>query len=93
MNFLVTGANGFVGYALTRTLSAKNNVVAALRSFNTDESLITQLLIKDINAPLDWFIAISKIDVVIHLAARVHVIDELSSDPLYDFLEVNLYGL
>ena len=92
MNFLVTGANGFVGYALTRTLSAKNNVVAALRSFNTDESLITQLLIKDINAPLDWFIAISKIDVVIHLAARVHVIDELSSDPLYDFLEVNLYG-
>ncbi len=93
MNFLVTGANGFVGNALTHALVAKNYVVVAVsRSFNAADSHVSQLVIKDLKESLDWSVPLSKTNVVVHLAARVHVMDEESSDPLQAFLEVNLHG-
>jgi len=40
----------------------------------------------------DWTNALSGADVVIHLAARVHVMKDSAADPLEEFLKVNLHG-
>lgn len=92
MKVLVTGASGFVGKSVVKYLKLGNEyVVAASRSLNfcdADESFsITDYSAKDI-----WLKPLAGCDVVIHLAARVHVMHDKSSNPLEAFLEANLYG-
>lgn len=45
-----------------------------------------------IDANTDWSTALQSVDVVIHLAARVHVMSEGASDPLTEFRLVNTAG-
>jgi nucleoside-diphosphate-sugar epimerase len=45
-----------------------------------------------IDGNTDWHTALRGVDVVVHLAARVHVMKEESADPLAEFLKVNLLG-
>lgn len=40
----------------------------------------------------DWSIALQDIDVVVHAAARVHVMSDRSADPLAEFRKVNVDG-
>ena len=40
----------------------------------------------------DWMPALSGSDVVFHLAARVHVMNDIANDPLVAFREVNTVG-
>lgn len=42
-------------------------------------------MVGEINGETDWSEALRNIDVVIHLAARVHVMDDQSADPLAEF--------
>jgi nucleoside-diphosphate-sugar epimerase len=46
----------------------------------------------EINGSTDWSIALADVDVVIHLAARVHVMRDVSRDPLAEFRRVNVAG-
>jgi nucleoside-diphosphate-sugar epimerase len=48
--------------------------------------------IESIGHDTDWSAALTGIDTVIHLAARVHVMDEASGDPLTSYREVNVAG-
>ncbi len=93
---LVTGANGFIGQALCTQMPAEWHVKAALRTphqFSSDTSSdIKPIIIGQINDQTDWTAALVGVDVVIHLAARVHVMKDTSTDPLAAFLKVNLYG-
>ena len=45
-----------------------------------------------IDGETDWSEALRGVDVVIHLAARVHVMKDTAADPLAEFLKVNLHG-
>ena len=45
-----------------------------------------------IDGETDWSAALSGVDAVMHLAARVHVMKDKAADPLTEFLKVNLYG-
>ncbi len=45
-----------------------------------------------IDGETDWSAALNGMDAVIHLAARVHVMNDKTADPLAEFLNVNLYG-
>ncbi|MGC2165537.1 MAG: SDR family oxidoreductase [Gallionella sp.] len=90
---LVTGANGFVGQAMCTELRGRGwNVKAALRSHGEMDSTITQVMIGPINADTKWGEALAGVDVIIHLAARVHVMNDSAPDPLAEFLNVNLHG-
>lgn len=40
----------------------------------------------------DWGAALSGVDTVVHLAARVHVTDETAADPMAAFRQVNVLG-
>lgn len=84
---LVTGANGFVGSALCESLLRKDiNVIAAVRTKSGDD----EFSVGDVSASTDWRPALVDCKTVIHLAARVHVMNEKSSNPLADFRAVNV---
>ncbi|MFH0933989.1 MAG: SDR family oxidoreductase [Pseudomonadota bacterium] len=89
MRILVTGANGFVGKALCREAVRRGHAVrAAVRSRATADTVA----VGDIDGQTDWRAALHGIDVVIHLAARVHVMQESAADPLDAFRSVNVQG-
>ncbi|MBD1846005.1 SDR family oxidoreductase [Cyanobacteria bacterium FACHB-63] len=90
MNFLVTGATGFVGSALCQLLeSSEHTVYGVIR--NSDAKLpasVKPILVSSISELNDHLI-LSQIDVVIHLAARVHQMKDTATDPLTEFRIVN----
>ncbi|MFI3136663.1 MAG: SDR family oxidoreductase [Methylococcaceae bacterium] len=52
----------------------------------------SMVVVGDINGQTDWHTALSGVDVVIHLAARVHVMHETAADALFAFRLVNTVG-
>lgn len=90
MRFLVTGANGFVGRAMSAELVARGHAVrgAARLSIACDDFFINT----SIDGSTLWAEALANIDVVIHLAARVHVMQEAAADPLSEFVQTNVDG-
>lgn len=87
---LVTGANGFVGRAACLRLRADGlAVVAAIRQ---PDGSIGAVPVGDIDGDTDWTSALADVHSVLHLAARVHVMNERSADPLAEFRRVNVQG-
>ena len=90
MKVCVTGANGFVGTALCASLAARGHeVVSVVRHAPTGAAAPTVIEIGDIGPMTDWSKAVIGCDVVVHLAARVHVMKETSADPTTQFRNVN----
>lgn len=90
MKILVTGANGFVGRALCgEAISRGFRIVCATRAALRLEPSMENVVVGTIDANTDWSEALRGINVVIHLAARVHVMSDNSSDPLAEFRRVN----
>jgi len=93
MKILVTGANGFVGRCLCADLSEhKHSVVAALRCADSQLKGVERVIIGSIDCTNDWTAVLQHVDVVIHLAARVHVMHEVAVDALAEFRKVNVDG-
>ena len=90
---LVTGANGFVGKPLCAELLRRGQSVrGAVRSPGQLTAAAETVTVGAIDGETDWSAALSGMDAVIHLAARVHVMEDHAADPLAEFLQVNLYG-
>lgn len=94
----VTGANGFVGQAVCKALLAKGYQVRALlrrsdalADLEPDPALDARI-VGDINATTDWADHLAGSQAVIHLAARVHVMNDQSDNPLAAFRAVNVDG-
>ncbi len=93
MKFMISGAGGFVGKALCAELLRRGqSVSAAVRSGNSLIENAEIIVIGAIDGETNWADALRDVDVVIHLAARVHVMRENAADPLAEFLQVNLHG-
>jgi nucleoside-diphosphate-sugar epimerase len=93
MKFLITGANGFVGRALGAELLRRGHFVrAAVRAADKFSDDVAPVAVGDIDDTTDWSEALRDVEVVIHLAARVHVMRETDADPLAEFRRVNLEG-
>lgn len=92
---LLTGGSGFVGKAVYQSLLATNayKVILPLRDRAFD-SIPSENVVKisAIDAETDWKNILKDINVVIHSAARVHVMNETSKDPLTEFRRVNVEG-
>lgn len=93
MKFLVTGANGFVGKALCAELLRHGySVRAAVRTADKFAGDAEPVAVGDIDGATDWSEVLRDVEVVVHLAARVHVMRETDADPLAEFRRVNVEG-
>lgn len=93
MTVLVTGANGFVGRAVCAELRRRGaSVRAAMRVPNPTDADAVRM--PDLGPESDWssLLTDASIDCVIHLAARVHVMNDSAQDPLADFRRANTAG-
>ncbi len=91
---LITGASGFVGQALCAQLARLGyGVRAAVRKHGAVSSLTAdEVMVGGLDALTDWSVALAGASAVVHLAARVHVMDDKASDPLVEFRRVNVQG-
>jgi UDP-glucose 4-epimerase len=90
MNILLTGATGFVGSNLLNRIQDNNNVEILVRSDSTSYSV--KSYIKNIDQDSDYSEALRTKDIVVHCAARVHIMREESDNALQRFRDVNTLG-
>ncbi|MEO6361700.1 MAG: NAD-dependent epimerase/dehydratase family protein [Caldimonas sp.] len=94
---LVTGASGFVGSALVERLARDGASVRAAARRRQDADThsagpIDHVVVPDLSATTDWSAALDGIDVVVHCAARAHMLRDDAADPLASFRAVNVDG-
>ncbi|MDP1666442.1 MAG: SDR family oxidoreductase [Methylobacter sp.] len=96
MNVLISGANGFIGKSLCAELLRQGQFVrAAVRLMRFDNLPIENVettSIGVIDGETDWTHALLDINVVVHLAARVHLTKHNAVDPLDEMHKVNVEG-
>lgn len=89
---MITGASGFIGKNLCRLFENKNIPFRPVFRKPTDAHPADHTLILDIHEHTDWKKSLHGVNVIVHLAARVHIIQERSKDPLATFISVNVNG-
>jgi nucleoside-diphosphate-sugar epimerase len=92
---LITGGTGFIGgHLLPLLVEKKYLVILAVRhSFSNPQNLpLSSVSIGEINEQTHWGEALQDVDVVIHLAARAHQLNDQSANPETEFQRVNTQG-
>jgi UDP-N-acetyl-alpha-D-quinovosamine dehydrogenase len=93
---LVTGATGFVGHFLCDRLLAQGfSVRGTLLTSENPLFLVDRVepvTVEPLGADTQWSHALAGADTIIHLAARVHIMDDPSANPLDEFRKVNVEG-
>src|SRR3569832_58244 len=80
MKALITGATGFVGTALCDFLGASAyEFVPAVRA---KSGISNEIVVGHLDASTDWRSALTGCDAVVHLAARAHVMNDSTEDPM-----------
>lgn len=95
MQIAVSGANGFVGRALCKQLcDAGHGVIAIVRRSCVSETCVRECLISDDNFAgiARGMPELGRCDVFIHLAARVHVMQDQIANPLAAYRTANVEG-
>lgn len=95
MRVLVTGASGFVGRALVKALGARPGcaVISSLRHGSKGADAPDKAsFVRELVPGTDWGLPLAGIDVVVHTAARVHIMNDRATDPLAEFRHVNVDG-
>lgn len=95
MKVLVTGGSGFIGsYLVKDLLSEGHNVITITRQYLLEQPReVEQVVIKDLNhfGAVNIIQAIlNDVDIVIHTAARTHVLNESYEDALDQYREINV---
>jgi nucleoside-diphosphate-sugar epimerase len=90
---LVTGASGFVGQGVCADLPSRGYSVRSVVRRNSEVGLPTgeqRFVMGDLDERSDWTAALAGIDSVVHLAGRVHLIQDTAADPLADYRRMNV---
>lgn len=96
MLILLTGASGFVGGRILHRLLAGPGYCVCIAG-RSHLSLPASIRLKqfagvDLAAGSNWSQALAGVDVVLHCAARAHVMNEQAVDPLAEYRRTNVGG-
>ena len=92
MKILLTGASGFIGSKIISALDKKNiKHVDVLRSKINNPGK-GQYQVDSIDGDTTWENAFDKVNVVVHTAARAHIMNDEVLDPLTEYRAVNTEG-
>jgi nucleoside-diphosphate-sugar epimerase len=91
---LVTGANGFVGSSLVARLVGDGVETRACvrRNEASAPNGLSTVNVGELSADVNWSHALTRVVVIVHLAARVHIMNDATSDPLAAFRAINVEG-
>jgi nucleoside-diphosphate-sugar epimerase len=93
---LISGVTGFIGTALSTRLVSDGRVVRGVVRNPEKKAFLPSgvepIVLRHSEDNTVLREALSGVDTVIHLAARVHVMREMSTDPLSDFRQINVLG-
>lgn len=93
MTVLLTGASGFVGKAVLKTAQQRGlKIRPVFRSMDSAKGHPEAVLVSGLDGAADWSQALKGVDVVIHAAARAHIMREEALDPLAEYRRVNVEG-
>jgi nucleoside-diphosphate-sugar epimerase len=93
LRLLITGASGFVGGALSDVENRQGILVRGAFRANTQlRPFADATIVGEIDGATDWERALDGVDVVIHCAARVHVMKDKAADPMAEFIKTNVDG-
>ncbi|OXY81887.1 UDP-glucose 4-epimerase family protein [Oceanimonas doudoroffii] len=92
-NVLVTGATGFVGQALLNQVlkHEKFHLSAALRA-DCGFDMCRALMVGNFSENTNWSAALTDQHIVIHTAARAHIMKDEVAEPLAEYRKVNVEG-
>jgi nucleoside-diphosphate-sugar epimerase len=91
---LITGAAGFVGSGVVARLAAEGveTLACVRRDIVTMPEGVRIVPVVELTANTDWRQALAGVKSLVHLAARVHVMQDTEADPLTAFRAVNVGG-
>lgn len=95
MRCLITGGGGFVGRTLSKYALAQGyDVLLPLRRPQGIDQIIGAKIIEigSLSEETDWNDSLRGVEQIVHLAARVHVMNDKSLDPIAEFRRINVEG-
>lgn len=92
MLVLLTGVGGFVGAALHKQLEKMSGLGVRYTGRSLKCEAVNDYHVADLTPGTNWEPIVSGINVIIHCAARVHIMDDNVNDPLAEFRTVNVEG-
>ena len=92
---LVTGATGFIGHAVVQRLlpTVQDSLVVAVRNSAASFPAVVRVAqIGELGPDTNWLSSLQGVEVVIHCAARAHIMNDLTVDPLAEYRKINTQG-
>lgn len=90
---LLTGASGFIGQAALQLFSQRGmSVRPVYRSVAQASGVAGAEVVSSLDVDTDWSAALKMVDVVVHAAARAHIMRDDALDPLIEYRRVNVQG-
>ncbi|MBT3981911.1 MAG: NAD-dependent epimerase/dehydratase family protein [Bacteriovoracaceae bacterium] len=92
MKVLITGASGFVGRRLCQYLQGLDLELVGTSRKKIEIDGVKTEVVGELSEETNWENALRGVDTVVHLAARVHIMDDSVENPKLEYLKANFLG-